>query len=615
MQYEASSFCLAWYKSRPELAIIATLNTSFYLCLLLSTSVSFCTTRSISQTSNGDLHFLAITLGDIGNILITLLAHKCNMTNAPAFILLSLFLFCTLPGSYSIPRVVRQEVGSCPAVPDFRPFDGTCTANDDAGAADTAQLRIGPRGPPGNNRANARVISNTVHAQTADVRNDRNMNELVTFFGQFIDHDLALSPMTGADFDVEIAEDDPVLGGQISAVPLSRSAVVDGAPLNEVTSFLDGSAIYGSGDERAEVLRTGTDGLLKTGDGDLLPDNDGTIENDPDMSAQFFVAGDIRSNENPILTSVHTLFLREHNIIARELAEALPALAEDEEELFLTARRINVAQLQKVVYEEWLPAILGDNTDIPAFTGFDESVEPIVSNFFSTAAFRVGHTMLNEEITRLNAANQPLPPLGLAEAFMSPQLVRDDGIEPFIRGILNTATQEIDPMVVDSVRNFLFANIAEEFPNVDGVDLVARNIQRGRDHRIPSYNAARRALGLSRMRRISDISSNSTVVEALEEVYRNVNQIDAFVGCLAEDRVAGSSLGELLRASWAQEFTRLRDGDRFFYLNEGFFSEELMELPRVERIFDTGVSTMREIILETTDITEGQIPDNVFFTN
>ena len=502
--------------------------------------------------------------------------------------------------------------GSCPAVPAFRTFDGTCNADDDLGAANMAQLRIAPASV-GDNLPNARLVSNAVMTQTEDIRNDRHMNELVTFFGQFIDHNLALTPMTGAENNIDIAEDDPTL--ELEEIPFSNSAMVNGAPINVVTSFLDGSAIYGSDEERADALRTMKDGLLKTGPGDLLPDNEEGIENEPDTTARFFVAGDIRSNENPILTAIHTLFVREHNIIARELAEALPELAEDEEELFLTARRINNAQLQKIIYKEWLPALLGDDTGIPEFTGFDESVDPTVSNFFSTAAFRVGHTFLNEQVTRIDSRYRPMPPLGLNETFMVPELVREDGIDPFIRGLIATAAQEVDPMIVDSVRNFLFANIAETFPEVDGVDLAARNIQRGRDHQIPSLNAARTALSLPRIRRFEDVSSDPTIVEALKSVYSSVSDIDGFVGCLVEDRVEGSSFGELLRASWAAEFTRIRDGDRFFYLNEGQFSEELMALPRVERLFDESVSTMRQVVLETTELRAAQLPERIFFTD
>lgn len=514
---------------------------------------------------------------------------------------------------YNAPAPESSPEGStCPApVSDFRTFDGTCNANDDAGAANSPQFRIAS-GFAGQSRPNPRAISNAVHAQTEDVRNERDMSELVTFFGQFIDHNVALTPMNGADFNITVPEGDELSDRGIDVIPLRRSPQEEGSPVNVITSFIDGSAIYGSDDERAEQLRTLSGGMLKTGDNNLLPNNDGTIENEPSNSSEFFVAGDIRVNENPMLMTMHTIFVREHNIIATELVEAFPEF--DDEELFLNARRINNAQLQKIVYEEWLPAILGDDTGIPEFSGLQENVEPVVSAFFSTAAFRVGHTLLNEEVTRIDSDNEYLPALLLNETFMRPDLIRENDIEVFIRGMANTAAQEVDPMIVDGVRNFLFTNVAEEFPDVDGIDLAARNIQRGRDHRIPTFNAARAALGLSRRQDFSEISSDSEIVTALESVYERVQDIDGFTGALAEDRVAGSSFGELLRASWAADFTRLRDGDRFFYLTEGHFSEELSNLPRVQSIFDNSVSTMRQIILETTSIKASELPANVFFS-
>src|SRR5262249_57168852 len=51
----------------------------------------------------------------------------------------------------------------------------------------------------------------------------------------------------------------------------------------------------------------------------------------------------------------------------------------------------------------------------------------------------------------------------------------------------------------------------------------------------------------------------------LQALYGNVDNIDAWVGALAEDHVAGGSTGPLVRAVLADQFQRLRDGDRFWY--------------------------------------------------
>src|SRR5262249_45845307 len=103
---------------------------------------------------------------------------------------------------------------------------------------------------------------------------------------------------------------------------------------NVITAFIDGSMVYGSSDEVAAALRTGSGGLLKTSPGadniigtqdDLLPYNTAPYFSDDQIRAlnmanggptpndQLFAAGDVRANENIELTSLHTLFVREHN--------------------------------------------------------------------------------------------------------------------------------------------------------------------------------------------------------------------------------------------------------------------------------------------------------------
>jgi len=150
--------------------------------------------------------------------------------------------------------------------------------------------------------------------------------------------------------------------------------------MNGATSFLDGSAIYGNSEEVANRLRTFDGGHLRTGTGDLLPTN---IECDPstlnstsryefllfiigcNYSLKFksspceFESGDGRVNESPALAVLHTLFVRQHNRLARELARINPLW--DDETLYHESRRIVAAQIQHVTYREFLPAVLGEN--------------------------------------------------------------------------------------------------------------------------------------------------------------------------------------------------------------------------------------------------------------
>ena len=67
---------------------------------------------------------------------------------------------------------------------------------------------------------------------------------------------------------------------------------------------------------------------------------------------------------------------------------------------------------------------------------------------------------------------------------------------------------------------------------------------------------------------------HSEVVESLESVYGSIDQLDAWVGLLSEDHIDNAIFGELLMSILEEQFINLRDGDRFFYLNDDFFSAE-----------------------------------------
>ena len=70
------------------------------------------------------------------------------------------------------------------------------------------------------------------------------------------------------------------------------------------------------------------------------------------------MAGDFRTSEQPSLVSMHTLFLREHNRIARSLMQFNPGWSD--ERLYQESRRILIAEWQHVIYNEWIPVLIGN---------------------------------------------------------------------------------------------------------------------------------------------------------------------------------------------------------------------------------------------------------------
>lgn len=465
-----------------------------------------------------------------------------------------------------------------------------------------------PRG--GNSAVSARVISNAVAAQSTDIRSARGLSDLFWTWGQFIDHDIDLTE--GHDpheaFPIAVPAGDPQFdpfNTGTAQIPLNRSiydpttgtdASNPRQQLNLITAFLDASNVYGSDQTRAFALRTFTDGLLKTSNGDLLPFNTPGLPNAMSNSPIFFLAGDVRANEQPGLTALHTLFVREHNRLAVEIKATNPSLTD--EEIYQTARRTVGALMQVITYNEFLPALFGSDI-LPAYSGYQSSVDPSVANEFSTAAYRLGHSMISPTLLRLGADGTEIAEghVALLSGFFNPGILQQAGIDPLLRGLAAQVMQEVDSKEIDALRNFLFGP-----PGAGGFDLVSLNIQRGRDHGLASYNQARRDLGLPARTSFSEITSDAALASQFEAVYQgDIEDVDLWIAGLAEDHVPGSSVGETFTAILKDQFQRLRDGDRFWYEAE-FSGAELTALDS---------TTLADVIERNTSITGLQ--QNVFF--
>lgn len=493
-----------------------------------------------------------------------------------------------------IPALARPPLDDL-APPEFPSIDGTGhnLEHPSWGAANTELRRVaapayddGVAAPSGADRPNPRLISNLVVAQPPISLPAAGPSNFVWLWGQFLDHDLDLTNAGCAEpFNIEVPAGDTFFdpqstGSQTIMLCRSLGAAGTGDGLgnprqqdNVISTWIDASNVYGSDAPRAAALRMNDgSGRLKVhagpGGRGLMPYNTFGLPNasnpgqDP---ASMYLAGDVRSNENLALTSLHTLWVREHNFWANQIRRTRGGAGLSDDQIYARARALVIGEIQAITYNEFLPALLGKKA-LRRYSGYHPNVEPSISTTFSTAAYRFGHSMLTAQLFRLDDQLRPIAGgnVDLKSAFFNPEeLVAGGGIEPYLRGAARQRANAVDPFIVDDVRNFLFGQ-----PGQGGFDLASLNIQRGRDHGLPSYNEVRAAFGLAPKPDIASIHpGNATVAARLSEAYGGVERIDPWVGGLAEKPVGQGLVGELVRRVLVDQFTRLRDGDRFFYLN------------------------------------------------
>ena len=475
--------------------------------------------------------------------------------------------------------------------------------------------------PAGSDRPNPREISNKIFGQDVDLNDPLGLSAYAWAWGQFIDHDIVLSPeLEEEPLDIPVPAGDPDFDpnatGQVT-IPMLRSAYDRNTGtdpqnprrfFNAITSFIDGSVVYGSEQPHANWLRTFTGGKLKTSEGNLLPFNTVTGEfsdevdpNAPMMAmptqqvSKWFVAGDIRANENPNLTALHTVFVREHNRLCDKLALEYPDW--EDEQLYQKARKLVGAIIQAIVFEEWLPTL---GVRLPSYQGYNIAVNPNILNEFTSAAYRYGHSTISSELPRLDNAGNVVAQgnVLLRDAFFNPNAIMEvGGIEPYLIGASTSIQQDVDCKIIDDLRNFLFGP-----PGAGGLDLAALNINRGRERGLADYNTTRVAFGLPSITNFNEITSDPLLSKLLEDTYGDINNIDLWVGLLAEDNVDQALFGPTLMTILQEQFSNLRAGDRFYYENDiGLSDAEKKEVKS---------TTLAEVIRRNALITF--IPDQIF---
>ncbi|XP_077168153.1 myeloperoxidase-like [Paroedura picta] len=474
-----------------------------------------------------------------------------------------------------------------------------------------------------------RAVSNEiVSLHQARFTEDQHRSVMFMQWGQFMVHDLDL----GLDdqtmncntcdkvhpcFPIKLPSNDP-RAVNISCLPFRRSASVCDSSfairnqINQITSFLDGSQVYGNEDDRAMDLRSRSGGLLAINqqkDKDLaflpfLPKNKSAscLRTDPEHKTPCSLAGDIRVDEMPVLIVLHTLFLREHNRLATELKRLNPRW--EHERLYQEARKIVGAVMQKITYTDYLPGVLGF-TPLKRYQGYNSTVDPRIASVF-TNAFRFGHTTVRPEVNRLDSRYKLVSRIPLQKQFNAPwSIVRQGGIDPVLRGALAKPAKLFrqDQFVVDALRNHLF----EQFVSA-GLDLPSINMQRGRDHGLPVYNTWRSFCGLSQPHNEAELAAvlkNRELAKKFIKLYGTPENIDLWVGAVAEPAVPNGRVGPLLSCIFRQQFTNIRDGDRFWWENPRVFTATQRKA--------LSAVTLSRIICDNSHLRE--VPKNVFRAN
>ncbi|XP_055601932.1 peroxidasin isoform X2 [Uranotaenia lowii] len=496
-------------------------------------------------------------------------------------------------------------------------------------------------------KPSARLVSTSLIA-TKEITPDDQITHMVMQWGQFLDHDLdhAIPSVSSESWDgvdckktceyaapcypIEIPAEDPRIGNR-RCIDFVRSSAVCGSgmtsiffgtvqpreQINQLTSFIDGSQIYGYSETFATELRnlTTNEGLLREGprfpnQKSMLPfsaptDGMDCRRNLDESQVNCFTAGDIRVNEQLGLLAMHTIWFREHNRIAEELRRVNPHW--DGDKLYYESRKVVGAMLQVITYEHWLPLIIGPSGMqlLGEYEGYDSTVDSSISNEFATAALRFGHSLINPILHRLDESFQPISQgnIPLHKAFFAPwRLVYEGGVDPLLRGLFTV------PAKLKKPNQNLNTDLTEklfETAHAVALDLAAINIQRSRDHAITGYNDYRKFCNMRVANTFDDLHqeiSSESIRESLKQLYGHPDNIDLWVGGILEDQLPGAKVGPLFMCLLVEQFKKLRSGDRFWYENNQFTPDQLSEIRK---------TTLGRVLCDNGDnIT--QATDNVF---
>ncbi|XP_031836587.1 dual oxidase 1-like isoform X2 [Nomia melanderi] len=539
---------------------------------------------------------------------------------------------------------------------EYAGYDGWYNniGHPELGAVDTPLLRRWPAAyedgvykPSGYNRPEPLELSEKLLNGDIGSKSKTGKNVLLVFFGQHIVEEIldAQRPACPPEyFNIKIPNNHHYrtkLGHSEMPVLRTRYDKRTGhnpnnprQQLNEITPFLDGGLIYGTSKAWSNVLRTYTNGtfdpngLLAASHENLYPEyntdklpmfnppppihhHEYIMQHYTEEVERFFKLGNPRGNENPFLLSLGIIWFRWHNHIANYIRHKQPNWSG--EKIYNEARKWVIATQQHIVTNEWLPEWLGKK--LPKYTGYNPTIDPQIDQFFQAAAFRFGHTLVPPgvylrdygkngcKIKQNSRAIRTCNNYWMSENSIFENMTKIEGIidiEKLIMGMSIQLCEEEDHKIVEDLRGSLFGPL--EFSRRD---LMALNIQRGRDHGLPDYNTVRMAYNLGR---VNNESHFKNVGKEIKHTFLKLHNfsfdnVDLWVGGILETT---DGPGELFQAIIFDQFERIRNGDRFWYKNKKnklFTSDEIKRLENL---------SFYDIMISVTSMEHNDIPSKPF---
>ncbi|CAH1777105.1 unnamed protein product [Owenia fusiformis] len=548
---------------------------------------------------------------------------------------------CPFPEKYRCDRTAK-----------FRTMDGSCNNLQHPlwGKSFTPFRRLLPadyadgidvprRTKSGNALPSARRVSHAVHTDK-DLPSAVHTIAMMTF-GQFLDHDTDKtaqtkivkdmkgeqledvkcgfdgckidSPATEACFPIVVPRGDRCMKKKCLEFVRSEGSTDASCKLgpreqiNQITSYLDASFVYGSTKKESDELRDKTQprrGRIKMTDHPfsshlkkILPRFDNKLCKDTNTTVKCFKAGDTRNSEWVGLTTLHIVYAREHNRIEQRLHDINPHW--DGERLYQESRRILGAIWQHQVYMEYLPLVLGSHTPrfniklnskySPYHYGYDSNVDASTANSFQAAAFRFGHSQVEALIrfVRDDAykiyTDDILGSHSRRPGSIYAHGLDKGGVDKILKGQASLPAQTTDSHFTEQMSCHLFAHSA---PFGEGTDLASLNIQRGRDHGIRGYNSWRKLCRLQPLTswysRPKELSQE--IWTKFKSLYDTVDDIDLFPAGVSEKLVFGGSVGPTFACIIGRQFEALRAGDRYWHENPKspgqFTQDQLREIKK-----------------------------------